>query len=268
MVIAEYDGFTKPALIDLNCFKIWIQIHDLPDGYGPLVKPLAAKVGARCDDVADPGDFAGNFYRARVTLDVRKPLKNHVSIMKKQKRQIVKVKYERLPDWCAVCGMLGHLFKECGNGIHPPSALVFKNLKADWFRGPGHGPGVARGFQGGRGRGSGRLGQGGCGSGRTRQENFDPYVDQDTAMEDGDGNRKRGAHNTLLLTAPGMNPSSSMEPQNTSTVVVPQSPASKQDLKRPKTNPPQMEKNQVKSKISTNPNAQTAGPINGSRQAQ
>ena len=45
--------------------------------------------------------------------------------------------------------MLGHQFKERGDGVHPPSALVFKNLKADWFRGPERGPGAARGVEGG-----------------------------------------------------------------------------------------------------------------------
>ena len=92
-------------------------------------------MGALCEDEDDHGDFAGNFYRARVTLDVRKPLKNQVSIVKKQKGQIFKVKYERLPDWCDICGMIGHLYTEHGDGVHDPKALIFKELRVAWSMG-------------------------------------------------------------------------------------------------------------------------------------
>ena len=33
VLLAEYDGFTKPSSISLNTFDIWMQIHDLSDGY-------------------------------------------------------------------------------------------------------------------------------------------------------------------------------------------------------------------------------------------
>lgn len=83
------------------------------------MKPLATKVGEFYLEENDSGDFAGN-YRVKVILDVRKPLKNHVSIVKKKNRQIFKVKYERLLDWCALCLMIRHLFDGHGDGVHPP----------------------------------------------------------------------------------------------------------------------------------------------------
>ena len=130
VLFAPYDGFMKPSAIELNSFDIWIQIHDLPFGYRGMIKSLSAKVGKFVHAELPSDDFAGNFFRVRVTLDVRNPLKNHVSLSRAGKREIFLVKYERLPKWCAVCGMLGHTYKEHGDGIHPPSALVFKNLKA------------------------------------------------------------------------------------------------------------------------------------------
>lgn len=78
VLIAPYDGFTKPSLVDLNHFDIWMQIHNLPDGYYPLIKNLASKAGEY--------------------MDVRKLIKNHVSIVRVGKREIFLVKYERLPD--------------------------------------------------------------------------------------------------------------------------------------------------------------------------
>ena len=129
VLFAPYDGFTKPSAIDLNSFDVWIQIHDLPFGYRSMIKSLSSKVGKFLHAEIPPDDFAGNFIRVRVTLDVRTPLRNHVSISRAGKREIFLVKYERLPNLCAVCGMLGHTYKEHGDGIHPPIALVFKNLK-------------------------------------------------------------------------------------------------------------------------------------------
>lgn len=73
-------------------------------------------------------DFTGEFYRVSVKINVLKPLtfKNAVLMIRDNKRQIFKVKYECLPDWCAVCGHLGHVYKEHGDGIHPPSCSYFQ----------------------------------------------------------------------------------------------------------------------------------------------
>ena len=140
-----------------------MQIHDLPDGFYPFIKALARKVGEFVYAEPKSRDFEGNFVRVRVKIDVTKPLKNAVSLVIKKKdsvqRLIFRVKYERLPDWCTVCGYLGHLFKECGDGVPPPKALVYKDLKATWFRVPGRGPGGGRSHT--RGRNS-RGGRGRC----------------------------------------------------------------------------------------------------------
>jgi hypothetical protein len=45
VLIAPYDGYTKPSTIKLNTILMWIQIHDLPDGFKNMVKTLAGKVG-------------------------------------------------------------------------------------------------------------------------------------------------------------------------------------------------------------------------------
>lgn len=114
-----------------------------------MVRSLAGKGGKLDTADVDSDEFSGNFYRARVLIDVREPLRNHVSMVKNLKRQFFLVKYERLPDWCAVCGMIGHLHTEHGDGVHPPSVLIFKDLRASWSR-----------RSGGRARGRGRRGTG------------------------------------------------------------------------------------------------------------
>jgi hypothetical protein len=56
-----YDGFTKPSEIELNTFKIWIKIHDLPDDFKPMIGALATKVGEVIASEPISNDFLGIF---------------------------------------------------------------------------------------------------------------------------------------------------------------------------------------------------------------
>jgi hypothetical protein len=35
-----------------------------------------------------------------------------------KERKIYPVQYEKLPDFCNFCGLMGHVVTECGDGIH------------------------------------------------------------------------------------------------------------------------------------------------------
>lgn len=123
VIIAPYDGYSKPSSIELFKFEIWARIIDLPIAFHGKVKALASKLGEFVDSEPSSFDFEGNFYRVRIRLDVRNPLKKATSLIRGGEREIFAVKYERLPDWCQVCGMMGHEFKEHGDGIHTPPLL-------------------------------------------------------------------------------------------------------------------------------------------------
>nr|XP_020154401.2 uncharacterized protein LOC109739757 [Aegilops tauschii subsp. strangulata] len=280
VVLSLYDGITKPSSIELNKIDIWMQIHDLPDGFYPKIKALSATVGEFIYAETKSHDFEGNFARIRVRINVTKPLKNTVSLVIKKKdtvqRVIFRVKYERLPDWCAVCGYLGHLFKECGDGVHPPKALFFKDLKATWSRGPGRGPGEGRGAadssggRGGRGRGwSGR----GRGRGPPQPNAVDGYNDlgtdghdSDVAMSDGENNKKRGvAAAEQVLGVMGNTSKQLLLPPPE----IPTSPSTVQEPKRNKLSSANSEKNTGKNTlINKNLDARLAGLQGGSRHAQ
>lgn len=57
------------------------QIHDLSDGFELLVKARARKVGEFYALENSGQDIAGNYYRVRLILDVRKQLKKHVFVI-------------------------------------------------------------------------------------------------------------------------------------------------------------------------------------------
>ncbi|KAM0823505.1 hypothetical protein ACQ4PT_070838 [Festuca glaucescens] len=70
VMIAPYDGFTKPSRIKLRTILMWIQIHDLPDGYkghiskehGDGVHDPASEVfkDLRADNTWRPGPRTAN----------------------------------------------------------------------------------------------------------------------------------------------------------------------------------------------------------------
>jgi len=72
------------------------------------------------------------------------------------------VQYEKLPQFCAFCGLLGHEVRECGDGVHEPETCEWGEWLLVKFpviagRSPmGHGSGRdGREFSRGRGRGRG-----------------------------------------------------------------------------------------------------------------
>ena len=91
VVIEPYDGITKPTEVVLDTITIWFQIHDVPDLYAHLVGPMAKKVGEVMYAETGSNDFTGNFYRVWVHINVLKPLKNVVSVIRDGKRKIFSV---------------------------------------------------------------------------------------------------------------------------------------------------------------------------------
>jgi hypothetical protein len=165
--IEKYDGLSPPESIDLNFFPTWIQIHKLPIGYRnkPLITNLTEKKVGKVLEVETNVQGAGNFVRARVKLYVRKPLARFVSMSRAGQREIYQIKFEKMPRFCAACGMIGHSHLECGTGEFDEEKLKWGDwLKADWDTWHGRAAGASRGGRTGRGgrdgppRGGGRGG--------------------------------------------------------------------------------------------------------------
>lgn len=132
-----------------------------------LAEKVARKVGCPpITVIVDEGRINPSSYlRARVFMDLDKPLVRVVPITIKESRRYL-VQYEKLPIFCYVCGVMGHEMTECGDGVHDLSKcqwgdwLLVKFPSSSVGRGLGCGGGGRGGWSSrGRGRGRGMAGE-------------------------------------------------------------------------------------------------------------
>jgi hypothetical protein len=119
--------------VEFKTLSIWARVYELPTGFRTenIGRQLGNKIGKFLKMDLDE-EFSGwrDFLRIRVKLDMEKPLTRVVFIsLGAGKREPFRVKYEKLPKFCAVCGLLGHVETECGDGVHDKKALQY----GDWL---------------------------------------------------------------------------------------------------------------------------------------
>ncbi|KAM0881910.1 hypothetical protein ACQ4PT_032634 [Festuca glaucescens] len=219
IVLAEYDGFSNVQDYKLDKLPVWSRIQGIPDGLmkkKELAEKVAKKVGEPPFNViVNEGRInTSKYLRARIHLDLNTPLVRFVPINLKERKKY-HVYYERLPDFCHFCGLIGHVVTECGDGIHEPDKcewgddLLVKYEPAVPTDGRGRG---SRGGFGGRGRGAG---------GRPGDPNRYETEDMDIGFDDLDDEaKKRLAFRKRLINANGQinSPSSSQVEKGNATV--------------------------------------------------
>jgi hypothetical protein len=95
-----------------------VHILNLPFGW------IDAKRGARAAgligevmkvDVGPDGKASGPFLRARVAVNVKKPLRRGVMLKtsKESSSEWFDIQFEKLPFFCHFCGLIGHMDLEC-----------------------------------------------------------------------------------------------------------------------------------------------------------
>ena len=68
----------------------------------------------------------GEFHRAIVNLNLANPLARIVPLSPEgYERMIVHIKYEKMPKHCEHCGLMGHVYTECGSGEYEVADLQF-----------------------------------------------------------------------------------------------------------------------------------------------
>jgi hypothetical protein len=118
VILRDYDESLKPSEICFDRMEIWAQIMDLPLGWmnkhrGERAMGLIGDVKKM--DVDKDGKASVPFLRARVANEVAKPIRRGVLLKTKKDTtpEWFDIQYEKLPYYCASCGIMGHSHLEC-----------------------------------------------------------------------------------------------------------------------------------------------------------
>lgn len=148
VLLEEYDGITKPSKVKLNKLAIWVHICDLPTGF--KTERVGRQIGDKIGEtllVETDENIGGwqDYLRIKIKLNIEKPLTRvvYLSIGKNGKREAFRVQYEKLSiaKFCAICGLLGHIDSECGDGVHGEKAIQY----GEWLIASGERQWMAKG---------------------------------------------------------------------------------------------------------------------------
>ncbi|KAL9446099.1 hypothetical protein AB3S75_013884 [Citrus x aurantiifolia] len=140
MVLIEPTGLGEVTKQSFSHAPFWVQIHNVPIMCmnEETIREFGKEIG-KVEEVGTnaEGECIGKYARLRVSVDVTKPLVKILSLEPEDDEKVVEigdmekesseaeqgdgknkeifmpVLYEKLPDFCYVCGCVGHQFREC-----------------------------------------------------------------------------------------------------------------------------------------------------------
>ncbi|KAK6153100.1 hypothetical protein DH2020_012739 [Rehmannia glutinosa] len=115
----------------------WFQLHDVPIGL--MNKAFATTTGNLIGtfmnvDSDSEGSSIGRYLRIRVILDITKPLRRVIKTTLHDQEYLLPLKYERLPNFCYYCGIIGHGDRECEARILNLPEHASEPLYGAWLR--------------------------------------------------------------------------------------------------------------------------------------
>ena len=136
--------------IEFVSVPIWVRIMNLP--IGMMNKEVGMTVGKEVGkfmmvDLEDGDVPIRRFLRVRVRLCIRKPIMRGVTVQEEEDDhgRWCPLVYEYLPDFCYVCGIIGHTEKSCSIQLEEGAVPQFdKSLRYIPTRGKGAGDTLRR----------------------------------------------------------------------------------------------------------------------------
>jgi hypothetical protein len=117
-LVTKLEVGIEPSLAQFESVPIWVQFHDIP--FFLLSKNLARMLGEKVGkvlfvDTNSHGDICEKFIRSRILLPLNRALQTTISLIDEatDEKVVTTIRYERLPNFCLFCGLIGHGELQC-----------------------------------------------------------------------------------------------------------------------------------------------------------
>jgi hypothetical protein len=130
--VEKYDRILQHEGVKLDQIYAWVWIHKLPElmRKKEIIWDLASRIGEVEMVELTSWSIEVDYVRASVKLNVYAPLARSATLTPEGRSPMfLKLAYEKVHKFCKVCGLLGHKFDECGNGVHEPKDFQY----GDWM---------------------------------------------------------------------------------------------------------------------------------------
>jgi hypothetical protein len=118
VVMMELDETKEIEEMEFVHIPIWVRVLKLP--LGMMNKATGEAIGEELGsfmtmDLDEDGTARGRYLRIKVHLDIRKPLMRGVTMCVGEEENPLwcPLEYEFLPDYCYMCGVIGHVDRNC-----------------------------------------------------------------------------------------------------------------------------------------------------------
>ncbi|KAL8512470.1 hypothetical protein ACS0TY_018808 [Phlomoides rotata] len=116
VILKEIEKGEQPSTMSFTKTNMWVRMYDLPMAARSTkyIQSIASRWGEVVEIDKDSMEGFGRSIRVKVNLDTTQPLKTGLKVVNRDgKPAWIPFKYERLPSFCFLCGLVGHMKREC-----------------------------------------------------------------------------------------------------------------------------------------------------------
>ncbi|KAI7985756.1 Calcineurin subunit B [Camellia lanceoleosa] len=153
VMLKDFNGALQPSEITFSTVEFWVHASNLP--LISMTRDVGVLLGNNLGQFVDmeygEGGIAwGRTLRIRVAINIAKPLRRGLKLSLGGRESVwVTLQYERLPNFCFHCGLLGHCVRDCGNRLLDGAPRVEVRMQyGPWLRADASQGRVRREFHG------------------------------------------------------------------------------------------------------------------------